>query len=67
MSRHDQSSRKYYIDPYANFEVVEAAVSDAVGSTSFQISPDFYGSSLLTPNDGRDYKTVTVKVITLIA
>ncbi|MGB3401840.1 MAG: FkbM family methyltransferase [Microcoleaceae cyanobacterium] len=65
MSRHDQSSRKYYIDPNQNFEVVEAAVSDAVGSTSFQISPDFYGSSLLTPNDGRDYETVPVKVITL--
>jgi FkbM family methyltransferase len=39
--------------------------SDSVGVTSFSVSPDLFGSSLLHPEDFRSYKTVEIKVSTL--
>ena len=65
MSRYDPANKKYYVDPHPNFEVVEAAVSNVPGTTHFQVSPDFYGSSLLVPNDGRNYESVEVKIVNL--
>lgn len=65
ISRYEQAARNYYIRNIPKAELLEIAVSNQVGQLSFQVSPDLYGSSLLTPADFRDYETVTVEVKTL--
>ena len=65
LSHYPKENWDHYIGPHNNFEVIEAAVSNHCGSTSFQVSPDLYGSSLLEPDDGRSYKSVDVEIITL--
>lgn len=64
-SKYDSESKKYYIDPYSNFDMVEAAVSNESGEAVFQIASDLYGSSLLEPSDFRSYESACVQVITL--
>ena len=65
ISRYEQAARNYYIRNIPKAELLEIAVSNQAGQLSFQVSPDLYGSSLLTPADFRDYETVTVEVKTL--
>jgi FkbM family methyltransferase len=65
ISRYEQAARNYYIRNIPKAELLEIAVSNQAGLLSFQVSPDLYGSSLLTPADFREYETVTVEVKTL--
>jgi FkbM family methyltransferase len=65
INRYEQNARNYYLKNIPQAKFLEIAVSDQSGQLSFQISPDLYGSSLLTPGDFRDYETVTVAVKTL--
>ncbi len=65
ISRYEQAARDYYIRNIPKVELLEIAVSNQAGQLNFQVSPDLYGSSLLTPADFRNYETVTVEVKTL--
>ncbi|AIE73336.1 MULTISPECIES: FkbM family methyltransferase [unclassified Synechocystis] len=65
INRYEQNARNYYLKNIPQAKFLEIAVSDQSGQLSFQVSPDLYGSSLLTPADFRDYETVTVEVKTL--
>ena len=65
ISRYEQAARNYYLNNIPNAKFLEIAVSNQAGQLSFQVSPDLYGSSLLTPADFRIYETVTVPVKTL--
>ncbi len=65
INRYEQSARNYYLKNIPQAKFLEIAVSDQSGQLSFQVSPDLYGSSLLTPADFRDYETATVEVKTL--
>jgi FkbM family methyltransferase len=65
INRYEQAARNYYLTNIPHAKFLEIAVSDQSGQLSFQVSPDLYGSSLLTPADFRDYETVTVAVKTL--
>ncbi|MBD2653560.1 FkbM family methyltransferase [Synechocystis sp. FACHB-383] len=65
INRYEQAARNYYLKNIPKAKFLEIAVSDESGQLSFQVSPDLYGSSLLTPADFRDYETVTVAVKTL--
>ncbi|MGL5035381.1 MAG: FkbM family methyltransferase, partial [Microcystaceae cyanobacterium] len=65
ISRYEQAARNYYLRNIPKAKFLEIAVSNEVGQLSFQVSPDLYGSSLLTPADFRKYETVTVEVKTL--
>uniref|UniRef100_UPI0013005719 FkbM family methyltransferase n=1 Tax=Cyanothece sp. BG0011 TaxID=2082950 RepID=UPI0013005719 len=65
MSKYEQGARDLYIKQIPNAELLEVAVSNQSGTTTFQVSPDLYGSSLLNPADYRTYDTVTVEVLTL--
>ena len=65
ISRYEQAARNYYIRNIPKAELLEIAVSNQAGQLSFQVSPDLYGSSLLTPADFRDYETAIVEVKTL--
>lgn len=65
ISRYEQAARNYYLNNVPNAKFLEIAVSNQSGQLSFQVSPDLYGSSLLTPADFRTYETVTVAVKTL--
>jgi len=63
-SRHDPSSRQYYIGGRGNFEVFELALSDRSGRAQLQVSPNLYGSSLIDGSEGGG-ETVEVEVTTL--
>ncbi|MEY2984179.1 MAG: hypothetical protein RLZZ568_796 [Cyanobacteriota bacterium] len=65
INRYEQAARNYYLKNIPKAKFLEIAVSNESGQLSFQVSPDLYGSSLLTPADFRDYETVTVAVKTL--
>jgi len=65
ISKYEQSARNYYICNIPQAELLEIAISNQAGQLSFQVSPDLYGSSLLTPADFRNYETITVEVKTL--
>ncbi len=65
INRYEQAARNYYLKNIPKAKFLEIAVSNQSGQLSFQVSPDLYGSSLLTPADFRDYETVTVAVKTL--
>ncbi|MBE9203060.1 FkbM family methyltransferase [Synechocystis salina LEGE 06099] len=65
INRYEQNARNYYLTNIPQAKFLEIAVSNQSGQLSFQVSPDLYGSSLLTPADFRDYETVTVAVKTL--
>lgn len=65
INRYEQAARNYYLKNIPKARFLELAVSNTSGEISFQVSPDLYGSSLLTPADFRDYETVTVSVKTL--
>jgi FkbM family methyltransferase len=65
LSKHDAIARKYYIESHANFEVLEMAVSNELSQTFFHVSADLYGSSLLNPEDAREYDSVPVEITTL--
>ncbi|MFN7276015.1 MAG: FkbM family methyltransferase, partial [bacterium] len=65
ISKYEQSARNYYICNIPQAELLEIAISNQAGQLSFQVSPDLYGSSLLTPADFRNYETITVAVKTL--
>ncbi len=58
-------SNNYYATAHPEFEWVCAAASDCPGETSFQVSEDLYGSSLLAPADFRSYHSVPVQLCTL--
>lgn len=64
-SKYDDAAKNYYIHSHPNFEMVEAAVSNQLDRTVFQVSKDLYGSSLLHPSDFRSYEAIPVQVITL--
>ena len=66
-SRYDRRARQYHADRVPRSEIVEAAVSNHVGRTVFNVSPDLYGASLLRPVDFRRYETVEVPVTTVDA
>jgi len=55
----------WYFKKNPGFECVEAAVSDYSGAAQFDVSDDLYGSSLLDPNDCRNYESINVPVVTL--
>lgn len=65
ISRYEQAARNYYIRNIPQVKLLEIAVSNEAVQLSFQVSPDLYGSSLLTPADFRNYETVSVQVKTL--
>jgi FkbM family methyltransferase len=65
MSKYEQGARDFYLTQIPNAELLELAVSNQPGSTSFQVSPDLYGGSLFHPADFRSYETVNVQVKTL--
>jgi FkbM family methyltransferase len=65
MSKYEQAARDFYLKKVPNATLLEVAVSNQGGTTTFQVSPDLYGSSLLNPADYRTYDTVTVDVLTL--
>lgn len=65
ISKYEQAGQDYYLRRIPRVELVELAVSDRAGRTSFQVSPDLYGSSLLNPADFRNYETIEVEVSTL--
>ena len=44
---------------------MECAISNQAGKTTFQVSPDLYGSSLLNPADFRTYESIEVTIRTL--
>ncbi|HEY0790877.1 MAG TPA: FkbM family methyltransferase [Chthoniobacterales bacterium] len=60
-----QERYPYLRDKYKRFEVLAVAVSDQPGEHAFQVSSDFYGSSLLQPQDQRNYQKLKVPVRTL--
>ena len=64
-SHYPQSSRDYFAGSIENKEIVEAALSDHIGSAKLRVSHDLYGSSLLHPEDFRTYEEQTVPVTTL--
>ena len=65
ISRYEQAARNYYLRNIPKAKFLEIAVSNEAGQLSFQVSPDLYGSSLLTPADFRNYETMKVEVKTL--
>ncbi len=65
ISKYEQSARNYYIRNIPKTELLEIAISNQAAQLSFQVSPDLYGSSLLTTADFRNYETITVAVKTL--
>ena len=65
INRYEQAARNYYLKNIPIAKFLELAVSNESGQLSFQVSPDLYGSSLLTPADFREYETVSVSVKTL--
>lgn len=65
ISKYDAGSRNHFTGQYANFELIEVAISNQSGKSSLQVSPDLYGSSLLHPADFRSYETVEIEVKTL--
>ncbi len=64
---HARADSNRYTSLHPDFEWVKAAVSDKVGTATFLVSDDLYGSSLLETGDTRAYKKVTVNVTTLDA
>jgi FkbM family methyltransferase len=65
INRYEQAARNYYLKNIPIAKFLDLAVSNESGQLSFQVSPDLYGSSLLTPADFREYETVSVSVKTL--
>lgn len=65
MTKYEQAARDFYLKQIPNSQLLELAVSNQNGKTTFQVSPDLYGSSLLNPADYRTYETVEVEVLTL--
>jgi FkbM family methyltransferase len=65
ISQYAQAARNYYIGNIPKAELLEIALSNQSGKLRFQVSPDLYGSSLLTPADFRDYDTIEVEAKTL--
>jgi len=63
-ARYSNQGGSAYARRNPTFEIVEAAVSNREGETVFHVSPDLYGSSLLTPADFRSYHEITVRVTT---
>lgn len=64
-SRYDESARQRHIGRIAKAELVDAAVSNQAGKSSFQVPPDLYGGSLLRLRDGRSYEVIQVSVKTV--
>jgi FkbM family methyltransferase len=64
-SRYDKWARERHIGAIPNAELVDAAISNQAGKSSFQVPPDLYGGSLLRLSDGHPYETVEVSVQTL--
>jgi FkbM family methyltransferase len=60
-----QEARKHMIDRHANFEVVEALVSNQTGRQMMSISADLYNSSIYQIKSSKLTETVEVEVITL--
>jgi FkbM family methyltransferase len=56
---------KWFHEKHPKFEWVAAAASNESGKASFQVSSDIYGSSLLQPNDNREYTSLEVPIVTL--
>lgn len=65
ISKYDAGSRNHFTGQFANFELIEVAISNQSGKSELQVSPDLYGSSLLHPADFRAYETVEIEVKTL--
>ncbi|HAC66343.1 MAG TPA: beta-1,6-galactofuranosyltransferase, partial [Cyanothece sp. UBA12306] len=65
MSKYEKAARDFYFKQIPNCQLLEVAVSNQTGKTTFQVSPDLYGSSLLNPADYRTYETIEVDVLTL--
>jgi FkbM family methyltransferase len=65
MSKYGEQARDYYLKRTPNPTFLECAVSNQAGQTTFQVSPDLYGSSLLNPADFRTYETIEVTIRTL--
>jgi len=65
INRYEQAARNYYLKNIPIAKFLDIAVSNESGQLSFQVSPDLYGSSLLTPADFREYETISVSVKTL--
>jgi FkbM family methyltransferase len=65
ISKYDAGSRNHFSGQFSNFELIEVAISNTSGTSSLQVSPDLYGSSLLNPADFRSYETVEIEVKTL--
>jgi FkbM family methyltransferase len=65
INRYEEAARNYYLKNIPIAKFLDLAVSNESGQLSFQVSPDLYGSSLLTPADFREYETVSVSVKTL--
>lgn len=59
------SYAKYFYNLNPDFEQLQVAVADKEGTIDFQKSDDQYGSSLMNPEDGRNYNTITVPVKSL--
>ena len=55
----------WYFKQHPEFEWVAAALSDRPGEAELRVSDDLYGSSLLAPDDSRQYRAVKVPVRTL--
>lgn len=54
-----------YHQLHPEFEWVAAAASNEEGEAFFNVSQDLYGSSLMNPEDNRDYRAVRVQVRTV--
>jgi FkbM family methyltransferase len=65
LSRYDRRTREVILGAIARVETLEVAVSNRVGRTTFQVSHDLWGSSLLDPADFRTYESLEVEVDTL--
>jgi len=65
INRYEQAARNYYLKNIPIAKFLDIAVSSESGQLSFQVSPDLYGSSLLSPADFREYETISVPVKTL--
>ena len=65
IKRYEEAARNNSLKNIPKLKFLELAVSNQSGQFSFQVSPDLYRSSLLTPADFSDYKTVLVEVKTL--
>lgn len=65
MSKYGEQARDYYLKRTPNPTFLECAISNQAGKTTFQVSPDLYGSSLLNPADFRTYESIEVTIRTL--